>query len=216
MITNIMNQEKQPLTCLETLKDEINVRRGAYTDLNTKLIDLQNITQALISTEVSYAVLLGKTANVTPDGDFTVLSASASNTASTGTYTIDNITMALEHLFRSDQRVYSGQALGESGTIILGGAASRTQSTTSTIANTVTTFGVATIDSEQKEICTGTYFAETRDNSDSGWEFRLVDSEGKAVSIKNSDGSCGYTNNWQSIQEGGGTYDSGRGLTIDF
>jgi len=62
---------------------------------------------------------------------------------------------------------------------------------------------------------TDTYYVETRNDADSGWQFRIVDSNGKAVSVKRADGE-GYTAAWQDIPTGGGSYDSGRGLTFSF
>ncbi len=56
---------------------------------------------------------------------------------------------------------------------------------------------------------------ETREDPDAGWQFRLVDADGKAISVKKGSTSD-YTTSWQSIPDGGGTYDSGRGFSMDF
>jgi len=45
------------------------------------------------------------------------------------------------------------------------------------------------------------------------WQFRLVNSEGKAISIQ--DGTD-YSSNWQTIPTDGETYSSGRGISINF
>ena len=98
---------------------------------------------------------------------------------------------------------------------MIGGAAARTQTTATTIANKGTGLGVDARASGQKEIGSGTYYVETRNDGTSGWQFRVVDADGKAVSIKQGTGTT-YTANWQSIPTGGGSYDSGRGLTVTF
>jgi len=69
------------------------------------------------------------------------------------------------------------------------------------------------IETGQKELGSGSYFVETRLNSENVWQFRLVNSEGKAISIK--DGS-NYSSSWQTIPTDSETYSTGRGISIDF
>lgn len=216
LINNIMAVERQPLTRLQDQLGKINVQRGAYLDLDSQLSDLQTLTKSLISTDASYTLDASYKADVTPVGDFTVLTASASSSAIAGAYVIDNITLAREHRVRSDKQTYSDQALGLTGTMLLGGASARSQSTTSTIANTVTAFGVTAPASGQIELGTETYYVETRNDATAGWQFRLVDSDGKAASIQKSSDTSSYTSEWQAIPTGGGVYDTGRGLTFTF
>jgi flagellar hook-associated protein 1 len=97
------------------------------------------------------------------------------------------------------------------------GFATGKTSTLSTISNTVTGFGYASLDTGQTELTGGNYSVETRQNG-TDWQFRLLDSSGNPVSVRLSDGS-GYTTDWQNIPATtGGTinYDTGRGLTVNF
>lgn len=76
-----------------------------------------------------------------------------------------------------------------------------------TVADTVDGFGVDYVAVGQTELATGDYYVEI----DSGaGTFRLVDSAGNPVPIAGSP-----TGDWQSIP-GAGTFDTERGLTIEF
>ena len=216
IINNIISVETQPLTRLENRVDSISVQRGVYTDLQNGLKDLQDQVSLLRSDEDAYALNLAFKAEVSSGSDATVLSASVTNSASAGEYSIKNITLAQAHQVRSDQQVYADQALGLTGTVLMGGAATRSQATTATIANTVSSFDVAALQGDQAELGSSTYFVETRNDAPAGWQFRLVDAEGKAVNIQKSSTAGEYTSNWQAIQAGGGTYDTGRGLSFEF
>jgi len=118
---------------------------------------------------------------------------------------------------QSSQQASSDQALGLSGTFYIGGAASRAVSNASTVANTITAFGTSTPFSGQTELGADTYYVEVRQNpSDSNdWEFRLVDSQGNAVSIDDIyDSGSKMTSDWQDMVDAGTTVDTGRGLTF--
>ncbi len=215
LINQLMVIERQPINMLRLQKSDLEVKRGVFSDLSTKLSALQTAVDSFKSTAATSvfdqraAAISGVTTGKT------VLTASASSSAAEGAYTLAVTTLAREHRVRSDQQTYSDQALNLTGTFVIGGAASRLQTTTATIAGTVTAFGTAAPASGQKEIGTGTHFVETRNDATSGWQFRAVDADGKAVSVKQGT-STTYTANWQSIPTGGGSYDSGRGLTVTF
>lgn len=215
LINQLMAIERQPIDTLRLQKTDLNVKSGVFSDLGTKLGALQTAVDSFKSAAATSvfdqraAIISGvATGN-------TVVTASASSSAAEGAYALAVTTLAREHRLRSDQQTYSDQALNLTGTFVVGGAAARSQTTTATIADTVTAFGIAAPASGQKEIGSGTYYVETRNDSTSGWQFRLVDADGKAVSIKQGT-STTYTSGWQSIPTGGGAYDTGRSLTITF
>jgi flagellar hook-associated protein 2 len=214
LITSIMAVERQPLVRMQQQRDTLNVRSGAYSDVDTKLNSLLSAVQALKSTSLYPALVAGRSGSVTnaPTG-YTVLTASTSSTAAVGAYDVAVDHLARAQRVRSDQQLYSDQALNRTGTFLIGGAASRSQSTVSTIADTVTAFDTNAPLNGQQELGNGSYYVETRNDPDNGWQFRLVNSEGKAVSIKDGT-TTEYTTGWQSITAG--TFDTGRGLKIDF
>jgi flagellar hook-associated protein 2 len=217
LIDNIMSAENVKLTTLETQLDTLNTRTSVYTDVKSMLKDLQTSAYNLTSTSYSKDFISGRTAEISgvDDGD-TVLTATASKSAVAGTYEIEDISLAKAHRVGSDVQTYTNQALGYSGTILLGGAETRSVTAVTTADDTVTGFGTAEVDSDQSELGTSSYYVETRQNEDSSWEFRLVDKEGNAVSIQDNTNTDEYTDSWQSIPSGGGVYDTGRGLTISF
>ncbi len=217
LIENIMTVEQQPLERLTTQLDTLNVRSGIYSDVKTKLSDLQTAAYNLTSTSYAAKLIAGRTAEVSgvDDGD-TVLTASASKSAVAGTYNITNISLALEHRISSDTQTYTDQALGLSGSILVGGAAAKSATPVSAADDTVAGFGTGDVEDGQSQLGSSSYFVETRELSEGVWEFRLVDEEGNAVSIKNASDEDEYTDDWQTIPTGGGVYDSGRGLTISF
>ena len=216
IINSILTQESQPLDRLESKQEDIAELTSAYSKLETLLNSLQNSLQNLISTDANYGLKLGKTPVISDTGDYTVLTASASSYATAASYEIDNILLAQEHQVISDKQVYSTQDLELSGTILIGGAETSSLSTTATVADTVTAFATSEVDEGKIELGSGNYYVETRNDAEKGWQFRLVDEDGKAISIEPTDGTETYTTSWQSIPTGGGDYDTGRGLTITF
>lgn len=217
LIENIMTVEKQPLERLTSQLDTLKVRSAIYSDVKTKLKDLQTAAFNLTSTSYAAKLIAGRTAEVSGvDDGKTVLTASASKNAVAGTYNITNISLALQHRISSDVQTYTNQALGYSGNILVGGAAAKSATLVSSADDTVAGFGTAEVASGQSQLGSSSYFVETRKLSEGVWEFRLVDEEGKAVSIKDASDGDEYTSDWQTIPTGGGVYDSGRGLTITF
>lgn len=220
LISDLMVLERQPLSRMQVQKDTLSVRSKAYSDAKTRLSDLQTAVKALISTSTSYAATAGRTAAITNvSTGTTVLTASAGASSVPGVYNFSNIVLAKEHRVRSERQAYSDQALNKTGTLLLGGAASRSASLVAPIAGTVTgaapNLDAAAVESGQLELGSGAYYVETRQDTSGAWQFRLVDGEGNAVSIK--DGSTTtYTAGWQAIPTSGGQYNTGRGLLITF
>ena len=184
---------------------------------STKLSTVQTIVNDLDSKAISSVFDARKSSVSDVTSGKTVLTASVGTGAIAGTYSLNITTLAREHRVRSDQQTYADQALGLTGTFIIGGAAARSQATVATISNTVTAFDTASIGTGQSEIGTGTYYVETRNDATAGWQFRVVDSDGKAVAIDDAvDTGTATTSNWQAIPSGGGSFDSLRGLKITF
>lgn len=217
LIDNIMSAESTKLTTLATKLDTLKIRNSVYTDVESMLENLQNSAFSLMSTSYSKEFISGRTAEVSgvDDGD-TVLTATASKSAVAGTYGLTDISLAQAHRLGSDVQTYTDQALGYSGTILLGGAAARSATGVTVADDTITGYGTAELDDNQSELGTGSYFVETRENDDGSWEFRIVDEEGDAVNIKDASKDDEYIDGWQSLPTAGGVYDTGRGLTVSF
>lgn len=220
LINSLMTIERQPLSRLEEQRNKLNVAVGVYQDARTKLLELQNAVYALRSDNYTSALKESRSISISdrPSGS-TVLTATASSSAVVGTYQITDITLAKTHRVRSDSVSYIDQPLGYStdgGYIVLGGADSRSVVLSQSLANTVTGASTAAIDNGKKELGQGSYAIEVRNDSTAGWQFRLVDSSGKAVSIRNGSSSTETTSDWQTIPSGGGAFDTGRGLVIQF
>jgi len=216
LIEQTIAYEHQPIDRMSQQKDDLEAKVGVYRDTQTLLNDLQALAEDFKTSGAIFGLRSATVSNV-PSG-MTVLTASASSGAASGTYNINVTTLALAHRVSSDQQLYTTQALGLAGTFILGGAAARAASAVTTISNTVTGFGTAAPASDQRELGTGDYYVEVRENgAGSGdWEFRLVDAEGQAVVINNA-GQSGTTSDWQDLADvSGGVFDTGRGLTVNF
>ncbi len=220
LINNLMTLESQPLTQLKTQRDEVNVQTGAYRDVKSKLSDLQGAVYALRSASYSSALSSSRSITLSDiESGSTVLSASASSSAIVGDYQIANITLAKAHRVRSDQLTYVDQPLGlstGSGYLVIGGADTRIANKVSEISGTVTDFSVSTVDSGKTELGKGNYFVEVRNSDVNGWQFRILDENGKAVTIRKGDNNTDTTDSWQNIPGGGGNFDTGRGLVIHF
>ncbi|HEX2981062.1 MAG TPA: flagellar cap protein FliD N-terminal domain-containing protein, partial [Anaerolineaceae bacterium] len=229
LINATMKQERQPLDRITTQKDSIAIQRAIYTDLRTRLSGLKNATKTLISTDAFYALNPGrKTALsnsfVTSTGvawSGSILTATASTSALPASYTISVNSVAKEHRVYSKQFTASDQALGLSGSFTLGGEAARsitpvTGDATIAAASATTTLGIG-----QKDLESGDYYIETRNDATAGWQFRVVDAKGNAVKVQLTDGS-GYATDWQKIPTApeGSTdpiaYDTGRGFKFSF
>ncbi len=219
LVNYTLTQEKQPLTRLSTQKDSITVKKAAYTDLKTKFDTLQTAINKLRSSNTTYGLEPGRTVAVSPlTSSTTVAMATVGSTASAGTYKLSVTSLATAHEVRSNRQTYSNQALGLTGTFVIGGAAQRSASVTTPLENTISSInsdGTTTVISGQKEFGTGSYYIETRNDVTAGWQFRVVDAEGNTQSIQ--EGTTGeFTSTWQNIPTGGGQYDTGRGMTVTF
>lgn len=220
LISNLMLIERQPLTRLQAQRDNINVRSGIYLDVKSKLGDLQSALYNLRSSSYSSALQAGRSVSISDVASgYTVLTASTSSNSVTGSYTIQDIVLAKEHRVRGDQQVYLDQALGYStgeGYLVLGGADTRSAALQESITDTVTGFSTTDVDQGKLELGKGAYYIETRNDASNGWQFRLLDSNGQAVSIRLGDSTTSSTSSWQSIPTGGGEFNTGRGLSISF
>jgi flagellar hook-associated protein 2 len=219
LINYTMLQEKQPLTSLTNRKDEIEVKKGVYTDLKSKFDALNTAINTLRSSQATYALKAGRAVTVSPNTTgTTVASATVGSSVAAGTYSLSVTTLAKAHEAQSNQQTYSDQALGLTGTFLIGGAAARSAviggaglpDTVVSIASDASSY----IAAGQKELGSGGYFIETRNDPTEGWQFRLVNSEGTAQNIQES-GSSEFTAAWQGIPVGG-TYVTGRGMSINF
>lgn len=215
LITSLMVIERAPLQRVTTQRDEITVKRGAYGDINNYLRELQGLSKNLISTSPNYALTTARSATVAAVTSGTsVVSATAGSTAQAGTYQLSVSTLATQHVVRSNQQATAEQALGLAGTLRLGGAATRSVTNAVTASTPLSGFEVSALEAGQTELGDSTYFVETRQDG-ATWQFRLVNAEGKAVSLRKADGT-GYTTGWQAAPTAAGAFDTGRGLTLTF
>ncbi len=122
----------------------------------------------------------------------------------------------------SSKFVASSKSYGSAATVSFSGSegsfeVSNIKNTSNTALDTVADIEInGTIATGQQELGNGTYFVETQKTAAGTWQFRLVDSEGTAAKIASGTSTTSFTTSWQNIPTGGGTYSTGRGLSIDF
>jgi flagellar hook-associated protein 2 len=213
LVTLGMSFHQQSYDLAKTQRDELNGTRAIYVDLQSKLSSL-NTAAASLASSSSGSIFGGKSLT---NSNADALTATASSSATVGTYDISVTTLAKAQRVRSEQQSYSNQGLGLSGTCVIGGLQDRAVSSESTVPDTVTDFGVgAAVTSGQRELGSGTYHVEARDNEGTK-QFRIVDADGGSVSIADVDDDSSFTSNWQTLATvAGKTYDTGRGLTVNF
>lgn len=215
LISSMMTIERQPLDRLTTQQSTLSSKKNIYTDFKTKLDTLLTSVKTVNPADAFYSFSPGRKVTTSSNTTgTTIATAAASSTAVPGTYTLSEISLAKSHSVMSTRQEYSTQGMEMTGTIIMGGDATRSITATggsTTVVGSMTTS--SSIASGQQELGTGSYYVETRLNGGIQ-QFRLVDAEGKAVSIKNGSTSS-YSSNWQSLPAAG-DFDTGRGLTINF
>ncbi|HEX7557176.1 MAG TPA: flagellar cap protein FliD N-terminal domain-containing protein, partial [Leptolinea sp.] len=219
LINLTLNQEKVPVTNLTKQKDDITLKKSVYTDLKSKFETLKTAIDALRSSQTSYALKAGRSVSVSPaTSGTTVATASVASSVSAGTYALTVTKLAKAQEVQSTRQTYADQGLNLLGSFVIGGAAIRSASITTALPDVVTSVGAngsSQIATGQKELGTGAYYIETRKDDSAGWQFRLVDADGDAQNIR-SGASTDFTANWQSISTSGDTYDTGRGLSVNF
>ena len=111
--------------------------------------------------------------------------------------------------------ISSVNALHQTGFGLSANGSSLTSS--NTVPGTVDAFSLVPPQSDSSGLSDGTYFLEIRDNANV-LEFRLVDSSGNPIAIDDATfAGNDITNNWQALDlVDGTTFDTGRGLAIDF
>lgn len=216
-----IESESAPLKRVQVLKDSIEVRRGVYTDVKTNLDALQSAMQALISSQSTYGLTSTSKSSVVPaTSGTTVLSISkTSETAAATDYDFYVTKLAKAHSRATAAAASPDIALNKSGTFWMGGTGTANLQTETEpgvysdfVASTsLTAASAISAASGQKELGTGTYTLQVRDSS-SVRQFRLVDADGNAVSVRKSDGSTGYTSEWQTMNDG--VFDTGRGQSL--
>ena len=220
-IKTTIEAESAPLKRVQSLKDSMDVRRGIYTDINSNFTALQGAIQALISTQATYGLKLISQSSVTPATSGTsVITVSKTDEGAAATdYDVAVTKLAKAHSRATAAASSPDVALNKSGTFWMGGTGSTALQTETSpgvysdfVASTsLTAATVSTVASGQKELGTGDYTLQVRDSSGLR-QFRLVNADGNAVSIRRTDGTSTLTSDWQSM--GNGAYDTGRGQTL--
>ncbi|MDQ1329143.1 MAG: Flagellar hook-associated protein 2 [Candidatus Poribacteria bacterium] len=134
LITSTIAAQRQPITTLNSQKDQLNVKKAIYSDLKDKLSTLNSIMDDLKSSSAS-TVFDNKTAN---SSDSSKLTATATSIAANGTYSISITDLAKTHRIRSDQQPSTNEALNLDGTFTLNGK-SITVGVTDTLQDIVNT-----------------------------------------------------------------------------
>jgi flagellar capping protein FliD len=223
-IKSIIEAESNPLKRVEAQKDTLDLRRSVYGDLKTNFDAFQTALQTLVSTEAAYGLGLTSQATVTPNiAGTTVLEATLDDeNASLANYDFSLTSLAKAHSMAGETVASPDIALGKSGTFWMGGTGvANLQTETSPgvyevfiATSTVNSALTNSVETGQRELGTGTYSLQVRDLNGTR-QFRLVDADGQAVSIRSTDGSSSFTDSWQAMSNG--YYDTGRGqaFTLD-
>jgi flagellar hook-associated protein 2 len=215
LVQNLMFVEREPLQRLTTERDTLNVRRAVYSDLSGMLRDFQSSTQTLLSSTTGTALRAGRMATLTGlAANTTVLTASVTASAAAGQYAITNITRAQAQRLHSTFSAASAEgALGRTGDFWLGGTG--TAATSGSGNSTVTGAATGSVVAGLRELGTGAYTVETRDDNGTR-EFRLKDADGRVVAIADkSRTDNALTTGWQTYTAGE-TLDTKRGVTFTF
>jgi flagellar capping protein FliD len=220
-IKSIIESESAPLRRVQEQRDKLDVRRGVFTDIKTNFDALQSAVQALISTQASFGLKLTAKASITPAvAGSTVLTATTTNESTpSADYDFSVTKLAKAHSRATDAVSSPDLALNKSGTFWMGGmgsAALQTETAPGVYGafvptTSVTSATTASVAAGQRELGQGIYNLQVRDNLGVR-QFRIVDADGMAVSIRKTDGSSSYTSEWQKIVDGG--YDTGRGQSF--
>lgn len=219
-IKTTIEAESAPLKKVQAQKDAIVVQRGVYTDVKSNVDGLQSAVQALISSQASFGVTMVSKASVTSGtAGMTVLSVTTtSDTAATADYEFSGygnaagIQLARAESWASTDVTSADIAFGKSGTFLLGGnGIAATMGAYASLSTSVTAAAATNLLADgQRELGTGNYSVQVRDSGGTR-QFRLVNADGSAMSIRNVSGSD-YTSAWQTMNDG--AYDTGRGLSL--
>ncbi len=214
----IIDSESANLKKVQTQKDAIDVRRAVYSDVKKNLDTLQSAVQTLISTQASFGMNMIAKATVTPGtAGSSVLTATTSESALSADYEIagytgnSGIQLARAESRASSVAVGSDIALGKRGTFWLGGTGTASLGTFTSPSTSVSAAALGTVEDGQRELGSGNYSVQVRDY-EGVRQFRLINADGTAMSI-HSTSSSSFTTSWQSFTDG--TYDTGRGLTLN-
>lgn len=220
-IKTTIEAESAPLKRVQAQKDSMEVRRGVYTDVKSNFVALQSAIQALISNQASFGLRLVSKSSVTPaTSGSTVLTVSKTDENAAATdYDFAITKLAKAHSRATVAASSPDVALNKSGTFWMGGtgtAALQTESapgvyTDFVASGSVTAATASTVASGQRELGTGGYTVQVRDSAGIR-QFRLVNADGNAVSIRKTNGSSGLTSEWQNMSNG--AFDTGRGQIL--
>lgn len=207
-IKAIIESESTPLRRTQNQRDQLDIRRGVYADVKSNFDALQSAMQALISTQASFGLKLVSKASVTPStAGTTVLTANLTDdSALTGEYDFSVTRLAKAESRAAAPVVSPDVALNKSGAFWMGGTGIADLDLTPT--GSVIAGATSSAAGGQRELGEGNYTLQFRDLNGIR-QFRMVDADGNAVSIRNTDGSSTYTADWQKAADG--SYDTGRG-----
>ncbi|MDA8217039.1 MAG: flagellar filament capping protein FliD [Dehalococcoidales bacterium] len=96
LVAQYMALERKPVEQLEARKDQLNVQSAVFTDVESKIEELRDLAEGLCSGSESTFSLFN-----TATSDSAVATASASSSAASGTYVLENIVLAASHRVQS-------------------------------------------------------------------------------------------------------------------
>jgi flagellar hook-associated protein 2 len=149
-----------------------------------------------------------------------VLTATVTNESTpSADYDFSVTRLAKAHSRATDAVSSPDVALNKSGTFWIGGTGSAALQTETAPGvygvfvptTTVTSAITGSVATGQLELGEGMYSIQVRDSSGVR-QFRMVNADGTAVSIRKTDGSGSFTSEWQKLVDG--AYDTGRGQSL--
>ena len=116
LVTQAMAAQQRTYELAQTQRNQLNLTRSVYVDLRSKFSELASAIESLTSG-------IGSTFGVksATSSDESVVKAVATSGAAAGQYELRVNTLAKAHRVGSEQQAYVDQALGLSGTFIIGG-----------------------------------------------------------------------------------------------
>jgi flagellar capping protein FliD len=115
LVTQVMTAEKKPLTALTEDRDELNIQRGIYTDIQSKMSAFHTSIDSLIGTDNVFSQY---TTSTSTSG---IISSSVSLGASPASYSVSVSQLAQVNRLRSNQQTDNTSALNLSGSFSLNG-----------------------------------------------------------------------------------------------
>lgn len=117
LIKATLNAQRGPINTLTAQKDELNIKKAVCSDLKSRLSTFKGVVEDLTSYDAD--TVFDNVKATSSDTD--VVTATATSSAASGTYSIEVTNLAKAHRVWSEQQDSSSEALDLSGTFSLNG-----------------------------------------------------------------------------------------------